>query len=285
MRLAIVPGHSISVDFENGSKAECVIRSSDRKAYIHPLCVRGNAITLASPHDHVHHRGVMFAADVNGVNFWEESPVEACGYQEVVRVEDVSCDPRTTGYALAIHWRKMSNHALVLTERRELTFALTEDDGLLVSWTSRLTPAGGDATINGATPHSPISYYGLGVRFARGMDWGGRHQNANGEQGVEATLGKRAPWHDYTARQDETHVVTGLTIFDHPKNPRYPTEWFTMQRPFAYLTASLVATQPFKICAGDTLTLRYGLWAHAGNVPADRIESVYTAWKGGVDAG
>ena len=51
--------------------------------------------------------------------------------------------------------------------------------------------------LSGETPHSTISYYGLGLRFQRAMDIGGAHRNAAGGLGVEGTHGKRPRWHDY----------------------------------------------------------------------------------------
>jgi hypothetical protein len=51
-----------------------------------------------------------------------------------------------------------------------------------------------------------------------------------------------------------------------------------MQQPFAFVSASLVATEPYLIKNGDRLHLRYGIWAHAGRPSADEINSVYTEW-------
>ena len=79
-------------------------------------------------------------------------------------------------------------------------------------------------------------------------------------------------------RLDETGLAVGITVFDHPQNPRHPTEWFAMQNPFAYVTASPVATEPIVLDTSTPLALTYALWAHTGFIEPEQAEDVYRDW-------
>ena len=79
-------------------------------------------------------------------------------------------------------------------------------------------------------------YFGLGMRFVRSMD-GGEFFNADGKEGTifrgEERL-VRSNWCAYTAAIDGKPVT--VAMLGHPDNPRHPTTWFTMAKPFAYLS-------------------------------------------------
>lgn len=285
MKLTVIPDSQIAVDLGEGDTVTWRIGADAPKPSIHPLTISGQPLTLASPHDHVHHRGAMFALKVDGVNYWEEGDGADIGRQEVTGVRDVACDAARASFALDIDWVAGPRRALQLKESRTFAVERSIADGILMTWTSTLTPAPGLSGINpgvelsGDTPHSAISYYGLGVRFQRAMDIGGLHRNATGGSGVDGTHGTRASWHEYSARLDETGLAVGMAVFDHPHNPRHPTEWFTMQQPFAYVSASAVATAPLRLHSNETLTFTYGLWAHPSLVEVEQVNAVYRDWS------
>ena len=79
VKLTIVPDQIIVVDLGEGDAAHGKSAKTTPKPSIHPLTLSGHPITLSSPHDHVHHRGVMFAMKVDGVNYWEEGKVRDLG--------------------------------------------------------------------------------------------------------------------------------------------------------------------------------------------------------------
>jgi len=57
-------------------------------------------------------------------------------------------------------------------------------------------------------------------------------------------------------------VVEGITFFDHPSNPRYPTHWHV--REDGWMGASFAMKDAYTITAEKPLELRYLLHAHAG---------------------
>ena len=68
-------------------------------------------------------------------------------------------------------------------------------------------------------------------------------------------------------------------LIAHPANPR-PGEWFTMSKPFCYLSATLnLEKKPFTLAKGQRWTLRYSLAVLS--TPADhaRLAEIAAAFK------
>jgi hypothetical protein len=247
------------------------------KVFVHPLALAGEAVTLESPHDHVHHRGLMFALRVQGVNFWEEGADG--GLQRAVAVGEVVCQEAALGCRVQVAWCR-GDRVLVRESRTLRATRAPGGRGYVLTWTSEFGPAAEDLTLDGETPwrREGVSYHGLGIRFARAMDHGGVHRDAEGREGAGPTHGVRARWHDYSARLDGTQRPVGVTLMDHPANPGHPTTWFAMDAPFAYVSASPVAREPLRLAAGERLRLRYGVWVHPGAAEGADAEAVYRAW-------
>lgn len=235
----------------------------------------GQVVSLDSPHDHVHHRGLMFACKAGGVNFWEEVPNPGeedvpCG--EIVHLDwmEQHCDGNALRLTESLAWQNPSTGVSVLQEERRLCVRVDETrQAVRCDWGSRLSNPGSRAIeLSGRTPFSPISYYGLGVRFARALDHGGIHQNADGPCTLPAANGTRCAWHDYSGMLDNSHARVGVLIADAPSNPRHPTPWFIISHPpmpFAFVTASLLAHEDYTLPPNGVLELHYCIWAHDGH--------------------
>jgi hypothetical protein len=118
------------------------------------------------------------------------------------------------------------------------------------------------------------------MRFLESMDAAGEFRN-RGTDSVEVVRGDernfRSPWCAYTASADGKPVTAAM--FDHPDNPRHPATWFTMAKPFAYLSATLnLHKEPLKVAADKPLHLRYGVAFWDGRVEPEQIEKVYRSW-------
>lgn len=230
-----------------------------------------------SPADHKHHHGLMFAVAVEGVDFWSETPT--CGRQvdrdtaAVVRPgKDGPAAPGSTAAAILtqrLAWLSPGGTPL-LEETRTLEITrLAADPATLLVWQSRLAVPPG-------RPSSKLSgsaYFGLGMRFALSMDRGGQLLNAQGHTGQTQTNNVRAAWTAYTAAVDGKPVT--VAMFDLAGNPR-PATWFTMEQPFAYLSATLgLHEKPLDIPAAEPLELRYGVAVWDGKVSPSAIDEVY----------
>ncbi len=239
-----------------------------------------------APADHLHHHALMFAVKIDGVNFWEETPT--AGKQLHQSFTDVKTDTKTNvendkrleirqaSFTELIDWTN-SNRELLLKEHRKIDVRQGTDLGAtLLTWQSKFEIPGGteSATLTGS------HYHGLGMRFIKSMDSAGRHFNPDGKPGTvfrgnERLL--RSTWCAYTANADGKPVT--VAMFDHPKNPRHPATFFTMTKPFAYLSATLnLHKEPLKVVSGKPLVLRYAVAVWDGKVKADRIEKLYRLW-------
>jgi len=244
----------------------------------------GHEMLLYSPADHAHHRGLMFAlgnvafadaaADEPYLIFWgEEGEPNHLGH---IATTELEANVEDNGVVLQStnEWRRNSDDALVLTELRRITVHPPTKEGYLLTWESDLT-AGARDLMFGGTPGAAVSYYGLGLRVAPDMDRG-LITDANGKSGPADVNGDNATWCAYIS---PVEPARGFAMFDHPQNPRHPTGWFAMNDGFGYITASLVAHEPYPLKAGETVKLRYGLFVFDGQPSAETIAAQFTAWS------
>jgi hypothetical protein len=248
------------------------------KPYIETLTTpSGINILRDAPADHLHHHGLMFAVRVDNVNFWEEK--DTPGIERINGPVQVKSPGRTRHILTGtVDWIDPKVDKPVLIEHR--TIELYQDGDLdytLATWQSSfLLPEGKtDATLTGT------EYNGLGMRFLQSMDTGGRFFNADGVEGVEGTNQAASKWCAYTAQADGKPVT--VAMFAHPGNPR-PVKWYTMNTPFAYLSATLgLKSEPLVINAPSPLTLRYGVAVWDGETKPKDIDKAYERWLKIVD--
>lgn len=238
------------------------------KPYVHPIAgPGGQLISLDAPHDHLHHHGMMIGwSDIGGYDFWAEAPQERCGRQ-------IQTDVRTEGRSrltARIDWTAAGR--TLMRERRSLLVEAFADDAILIDWRSEFKAVSAPVALKA----HKLGFDGLGVRFARSMDGGGV-LNSVGETTFEKASGQPARWCAYTGLV-EPGVHAAVAMFSHPDNPRHPEPFFTMQKPFAYLSAAPTFHGPLAVPARSALRLRYALAVFEGGPGAQRIESAYRSW-------
>lgn len=234
----------------------------------------GINILRDSPFDHKHHHGLMFAVAADGVNFWEEQ--KAPGRQQHVRLDDAAVNAKVgsagAGFTDVLAWIKDGNR--LLEERRHLWIHTGQELPVsLLTWACTIRPAKGHPTIT--LTGSP--YFGLGMRFVTSMDKNGAFLNADDKTGVAGTHDTRSRWCAYQAMAEGKPVT--VAVFDHPRNPRHPAAWFTMDQPFAYLAVTLnLSKEPLRIEANTPLQLKYGVALWDGHISAQEIGKMYDLW-------
>lgn len=239
----------------------------------------GINILRDSPADHKHHHALMYAVTVDGLNFWEEQ--KEPGRQMHKSFCDVTVDTQNDvphgGFTERLDWVNPKTNQLLLNESRTIAVSQPDDSGVtLLNWQSSFTvPRGKDsATLSGS------HYFGLGMRFVETMDVAPQLRNSSGKAG-EAVRGSeqltRANWCALTAKADGKPVT--VAMFCHPDNLRHPTHWFTMTKPFAYLSATMnLHREPLKITSGEPLKLRYAVALWDGSVENSQIDRLYHRW-------
>ena len=269
-----VDSNSLSVDAGAVKIAEYRFGDVPFKPYIKELFMpSGLNVLLDAPHDHLHHHALMFAVAVDGVNFWEETPT--AGRQKHRSFSEIrdAHDARHIAFVEELDWVDPAGEIL-LNEKRLIGVARETPTGeTLLTWESRLAVPTGKPSVTLTGSH----YFGLGLRFIRAMDAKGTFRNADDKPGTifrgEERL-VRSNWCAYTAQVDGEDVT--VAIFGHPLNPRDPTTWFTMAKPFAYLSATLgLHEKPLEIAAGRRLRLRYAVVLWDRPVETEEIDGFY----------
>ena len=249
------------------------------KPYVRQIASpKGVSILREAPHDHLHHHALMFALAVDGVDFWSEKKIN--GRQVHRSFVDVRIDRSDgelrSGFTELLDWIAPGDRGVLVTEHRTIEVHGGPDASVL-TWRSRLTLPAGKKTARLTGAH----YFGLGMRFVPSMDTGGRFDNAGGKDGkVVRGTEKLTPatWCAYFAKADKKAVT--VVMFDHPGNPRHPAAWFTMTKPFAYLSATMnLSKKPLTLTADKPLVLQYGVAVWDGHVDRDRIEKAYRKWS------
>ncbi len=279
VRIAIQE-NSLSIDEGSSALLRYAYRDVPYKPCVQELFTPdGINILRDSPADHEHHHALMYAVSVDGLNFWEER--REPGRQKHIRFSNVAIDTKSQtphgGFTEELDWINPETEELLLEESRTIQVCRPEDDeSTLLSWQSEFSVPEGkkSATLSGS------HYFGLGMRFVQSMDEGAGFRNSSGEAG-EVVRGDerltRAEWCAITGQADEKAVT--IAMFCHPDNLRHPTHWFTMAKPFAYLSATMnLHREPLKINADEPLVLRYGVAVWDGQVENDRIGRLYRRW-------
>jgi hypothetical protein len=246
------------------------------KPYIKELYTpSGLNVLLDAPPDHLHHHGLMFAVAADGVNFWEETPT--AGRQERGGVLNVQHARHGGGPSAAFNtdllWTDSDGRRRGLFEMRVIEVCQVGRLGAtVVTWQCQLANLGPRRSMTISGSH----YFGLGMRFVRSMD-GGEFLNAEGKEGTIFRGEERlvqSNWCAYTAAVEGKPVT--VAMLGHPSNPRHPTTWFTMAKPFAYLSGTLnLHQEPLSLEAEKPLELCYAVVVWDGKAGKDQIDQAY----------
>ncbi|MCX6876006.1 MAG: PmoA family protein [Verrucomicrobia bacterium] len=234
--------------------------------YIYPLATLGGVeLTANSPADHVWHHSLWFAWKyINGVNYWETDP--QTGKSEgstLIKSTKIQCgDDFSARVELAIEYAPPGKPP-VLRESRVLAFGAPRADGsYVIDWDATFT-VGETGIILDRTPPQGASggYAGLSLRFPKGIK-GWNFLTSEGAASAATGNGQPACWADFSG-PTRTGPVAGITVFDHPANPRHPTRWY-LNAEHPYFSPALIYREPMTLKSGATMRLRYRVLVHEG---------------------
>ena len=219
--------------------------------------------------DHPHHKGIYTAqGEVNGVDNWGEG--EHHGYQIHKRFTKVFDGPVDGGFVEELEWTD-EDRTVNMTETRRIIFFAPAEGIRLCDYTVILHASRGRVVL-GDTKEGGL----LSVRVATSMDASGDGRIVNGFGGIQETetWGKRAPWCDYSGPVDGR--TYGITMMDHPENPRHPTPWHV--REYGLMTANCFGFHHFTrnpenrrdlvLEDGEFRTWNYRVYIHSGDAAA-----------------
>lgn len=247
------------------------------KPFLHPLrAASGLTVTRGYPleslpgesQDHAWHHGLWYAhGDINGVDFWRDKGPEASG--RIV----VKSQPSAAGATLSGEFLLAAPGNRILGSIREVFGFAAAGANRLVDVELIIRADQGIALKLGDTEEGSL---GLRLRDEFREDRGAVLRNSEGLVGTKNIWGKRARWVDYSTKIEGEAV--GVTIIDHPANPKYPTYWHA--RGYGLCAANPFGEHDFlkdptrdgsiTVAAGDSLRFRYRVVIHPGILqPAD----------------
>ncbi len=269
-RVQVVPQADEQVSFQVDGQERLRWNHSSRapRPFFFPLLgPSGRSLTRmghpAAP-DHDHHRSLWWGhQNVAGVNFWEERGGSQQVRQEAwVHYQDGADE---AGMVVRLGWWDAHKVRLLQQELIAVYRPLTGGEGWLELQTT-FTPVLEKLQL------ARTNFGFLGLRVAASLSahyGGGRLTSSEGAAGEKAIFGRPARWCDYSGPITDK-AVEGVTWFDHPGNPRYPTSWHV--RDDGWMSAAFCLRDAYQLERAHPLRLRYGLHIHARAVDAKVAE-------------
>ncbi len=223
---------------------------------------------------------------VQGVDFWSEFPNH--GRIVCVKIDELMTTNGTASVVTHNEWRTPEG-AVVLRETRTIAVSTT-GTGNLIAVDIALQAVAKSVTFGDTKEGS------FGVRVSDDLRLNnpkstGVVTSADGsaatgpKKGTLPMWGQVAAWHDYSGTIDGKPV--GIAIFADPGNP-HPSAWHTRDyglmaaNPFGRDKSGYPAmkgkTELVKLDKGQTMKLRYAIYAHTGDVKTGRVAEAFTAF-------
>ncbi|HUY87247.1 MAG TPA: PmoA family protein [Pirellulales bacterium] len=216
--------------------------------------------------NHDHHRSIWFAhAKVLGIDFWSDATEARIRQKQWLCYQDGDDE---ASMAVALGWYD-GHDPQELLEQQLVAAVRPDPEGesfleLQASFRPRAE----------SLEFSRTNFGFLAVRVAKNLSayfGGGEITNSAGEKGEPAIFGKPADWMDYSGPmlgQPAGGAVEGVTYFDHPANPGYPSHWHV--REDGWMGAAACFERPLETFREQPLVLRYLLHAHRGPLDPQR---------------
>jgi hypothetical protein len=266
------------------------------KPYIFPLrSAQGTVVTRSFPlvadvrnedHDEPHQRAMYFAhGDINGYDFWGEAEFARWSrhsvstfVRTVFREVDTMRDGAGAGTLRAEFNLTTSNGSVIGTETQAYSFSGDE----------RLRIIDCEFTLH--ADHGPLKIGDtkegtFAIRLVKALEAPTAHMiNSAGAAGEKGIWGRRADWVDFYGNVAGGSV--GVAVFDSPRNMPHPAYWHA--RGYGLLSVNPFGLKEFLhdrhrdgsyvIPAGGSLTLRYRVFIHDGDLREARVAQAYTEY-------
>lgn len=279
-----LPDHQVSFQIDGIEKARWHFGGQYPRPFFYPLNgPSGTSLTrIGHPgaENHDHHRSVWFAhSSVGGADFWSDKTDARVRQKHWYAYRDGDDE---AVMASVCGWYDGAGKELMEQDVVAALIPLADGEQAVELQITMRPPAGVEAVELGKT-----NFGFLAVRVAKTLSvhfGGGRLMDSEGRQGEPEIFGKSARWMDYSGPiaagpgPERRTIVEGITYFDHPANPRYPTCWHV--RSDGWMGAAFCLHEGYSIPSETPLTLRYLLQAHRGPYDQAKAEAVHAAFAG-----
>jgi hypothetical protein len=256
------------------------------KPYVRELyTLDGINVLRDAPADHPHHHGLMYAIQVNGINFWEETKTAGHQIPRADLTRNVKRDTQGVPHARFTHvidWvppdaAQLSDPtpSALLIESRSIAISVdAASSEIAVEWLSEfdLGPAAQHVTLTG------MPYHGLGLRLPVEFDQAAQRLNPAGLPFSDAGRDEVTEAHWIAASQTVSGRAYTVALFHHPSNAGRHRA-FSMINPFAYLSATQGLDEaPLEYRRGDRFTLRHLVIVRPERPTEESLERRYQLW-------
>ena len=230
--------------------------------------------------NHDHHRSVWFAHHkVNGIDFWSDNTAARVRQTHWYRYRD---GDREAVMACHLSWQDGDGTELM---QQDVVVALRPEGIKEHALEFQLTFRPGKGRASVRLEQTNFGVLAVRVRKSLSAYFGGGRLTGDGDATGEPNLHEqRSRWMDYSgpvpvgSGAGRKVVEEGITYFDHPDNPSYPTFWHV--RDDGWMGASPGMKTTIEITSEQPFTLRYLLHAHTGPLDQQRAEKIATAFAG-----
>lgn len=271
-----LPDHQVSIQIDGHERLRWHYGPNYTRPFFYPFIGPSGSTLTRMGHpgapNHDHHKSIWFAHNkVLGIDFWSETTIARIRQKDWFVYEDGDDQA-----VLAVRLGWFDGH---------------DPKELIDQWVISIVRPGADretffeihTTLHPTSESLELQQTNFGlfaVRVAKSLSehfGGGRLTNSEGlvgekdAQGKPNIFGKPARWMDYSGPMPGD-VTEGITYFDHPSNPSYPSGWHV--REDGWMCASPCMQTSITLKKSAPLKLRYLLHAHQGGLDANRANAI-----------
>jgi hypothetical protein len=271
---AVIEGDQVIVSVEGDLFTAYKFSHDQKYPYFWPVNgpVSGESVTTESSEPFPHHHSLFFGCDkVNRGNYWQEANHR--GQILSQGPEIVEAAGERVVFTDTCLWKRPKRDA-VIRDTRRVTVSAPGEGVRIIDFEITMEPLK-DIEIE-KTNHSLFS-----ARMVPelSVNEGGTLINAEGDTAETGTFAKPSPWCDYTGTRDG--VTEGLAILQNPGNRWYPSRWFTRDYGFFSPTPMYwLENDRLELSKGETLSLKYRVIVHSGDVNEAGIAQHFAAYAG-----
>lgn len=278
-----LPGHQVSLQSNGYEKTRWHYGPEYPRPFFFPFSGPSGANLTRIGHpgapNHDHHRSVWFAHHkVNGHNFWADTEGTQIRQKQWLAYQDGA---KEAVMATLAGWYAKDDVEQMEQETITALIPLPNDEYALEFQITFRAPES-----KTKVELEKTNFGFLAVRVAKTISehfGNGTLTNSEGAITEQQIFAKPAKWMDYSGPvstgvgENRKEVEAGITFFDHPDNPRYPTHWHV--RRDGWMGASFCMNEGWTITESSPLVLRYLLHSHNGRYDQKSAAEVAKAFS------
>jgi hypothetical protein len=231
----------------------------------------GKSITTETSQPYPHHHSLFFGCDrVNGGNYWQD--VNKRGQIVSKGPKIIESSGKRVVFTDECSWRQPGAEPII-NDTRRIVITAPSKDIRLIDFEIALKPLVDIEILK--TNHALFS---ARVVPELSVKSGGTLINAEGKTSEKGTFGANSPWCDYSGTRDG--ITEGIAIFQNSQNRWFPSKWFTRDYGFFSPTPMYwLKGGRLELPKGQTLTLKYRVVVHAGDVEKAQIADQFRKYE------